>query len=424
MRALGILLGMLLFLLPGRAHAAGRCDDGGEFGPEVAAAREVVRAWCDCEGAASPGAYAACAWGVIRQLADDGALPRLCRGRVRQFATRSTCGRGDVVACCEKSATGPWRATRRSASRGCRSPQGGAACDAFFPHLDYACEAGSGCRVNRCGDGILDPKNGEGCEPPGVGLCDPWCQVIVCGNGVIDPGEQCEPPRTPTCDFTCRARNCGDGVIEPDVEECEPPNTQTCDAECYVRHDCGNGIVDAGYGEQCEPPGTATCDAQCHFVHTCGNGVIEPGEECDGQPACNGDCALTRSMCCQLGDLCFDGTATDIFSEYQFAKGCGYILSGRTTYGICEGAEPCPPPIVPGIGCRVGSCGDEPIDPLSLCCQHPDGTCTGTTATTAGAVSGCGWATFPPPAQGDVDRLMLGTCGGDGRCVPLASGTP
>ena len=426
MLARGFLLGVTGVLFAGAALAAGRCDDGGEFGPAVAAAREAVRARCDCDGAASPGAYAACAWSVIRHLADDGTLPRLCRGRVRQFATRSTCGRGDVIACCEKSASGPWRATRRPASKGCLLPRDGAMCEAFFPHLDYACEAGGGCRVNRCGDGILDPKNGEGCEPPGVGLCDPWCQVIVCGNGVLDPGEQCEPPRTPTCDFACRAKSCGNGIVEPETEQCEPPNTPTCDDQCYFTHDCGNGVVDATWGEECEPPGTGTCGATCMYVHTCGNGVVELGEECDGQALCDASCRLTRSLCCQLGEFCFGGSASDIGEEYFFSKGCNYTLGGATTSGVCEGTQPCPPPAPPDSICRAGSCVDVPIDPLPLCCQRPDGTCSGSIATTSGGVVGCGWGTFPPPEQGDVERLIVGTCASDGRCVPLTSdgGTP
>ena len=47
-----------------------------------------------------------------------------------------------------------------------------------------------------CGNGIVDPQNGETCDPPGTpaggngNLCGPDC--TVCGDGTVDPGEQCD----------------------------------------------------------------------------------------------------------------------------------------------------------------------------------------------------------------------------------------
>ena len=415
------LIGLLVLLLPLDASAAGKCDAGGIYGPAAAAAREAVRARCDCAGAASHPAYEQCAWRVIQDVVAAGELPAMCRGRVRQFATRSTCGRDDVVPCCIKHGNGPWRPAIARRSEGCVPPRNGAACNALFAQLEYACLPDSACRYNVCGDGILDPKDGEGCEPPGVGLCDAYCQVIVCGNGKIDPGEQCEPPRTASCDPNCQTKHCGDGIVDPVNEECEPPNTPTCDAQCYILRACGNGVVDAYAGEECEPPGTATCDATCHFKGTCGNGVIEPGEECDGQAGCTADCKLLRSVCCDVSGGCLGGAVSDDFSAYfNFFKPCYLLVGGQGSYGVCEGTEACPPPFPPDIGCRVGSCGDAPIEPLPLCCQQAAGGCRAIVASTAGAVGGFGCGTFPPPEQGDIDRLMLGTCGADGRCVPAS----
>jgi hypothetical protein len=410
---------IFLLLVPTGADAAGKCEDGGARGPAVAAAREVLRARCDCEGAASAVAYRQCAWGVIQELAASGALPRMCRGRVRQFATRSTCGRDGFIVCCEGPTAAKMRGVLRRAEDGCRlPPRNGGFCVGRFEHLEYACPKGEGCAQSYCGDGILDFHSNEDCEPPGVGLCDPWCQAIVCGNGQIDPGEQCEPPGTTTCSRECRARSCGNGVVEPGTEECEPPGTPTCDAQCYRIRGCGNGLVEAALGEECEPPGTASCDAQCKFVHTCGDGVVEPGEECDGQPGCATDCNLLRSLCCDLGGACVSGAATTDFAAYfNFFKGCGQVLGGSGSYGVCEGTEPCAEPLG-SLGCRIGSCSDRPIDPLPLCCDEIDGTCRDTIATTAGAIGGFGCSTFPPPDDGDVPRLKVGTCGPAGRCVP------
>jgi hypothetical protein len=418
MRTRHVLLGLIVLLLPAAAAAAGKCDVGGVHGAAVVAARALVREHCDCAAATGHARYVECAWRVAQQLAADGALPRMCRGRVRQYASRSTCGRDDVVACCVKHGSASWRPVLRDVARGCGIRRADIWCEAALPHLDDACDPGGGCRQSQCGDGILDRRNGEACEPRGVGLCDAWCQVIVCGNGALDPGEDCEPPNTPTCDHVCRTRHCGDGVVNPDNEQCEPPNTPSCNANCLFDHRCGNGVVDASWGEECEPPGAGPCDASCQYVHRCGNRVVELGEECDGQPQCDPSCKLVRTQCCQLGEWCFDGVATDIVGEYFFAKGCGYTLGGTTSSGVCEGADACPDPVPPELGCRLGSCTDEPIDPLPLCCQHADGTCTGSIATTTGSVGGCGWGTFPPPQQGDFERLIVGTCGADGRCVP------
>jgi len=77
-------LGLLMLSLPSAAVAASTCDEGGEHAAAVLAAREAIRAGCDCSGAVSHAAYVRCAWDVIAQLADDGTLPRMCRGRLRQ----------------------------------------------------------------------------------------------------------------------------------------------------------------------------------------------------------------------------------------------------------------------------------------------------------------------------------------------------
>jgi hypothetical protein len=210
---------------------------------------------------------------------------------------------------------------------------------------------------------------------------------------------------------------CGDGIVDPrNGEACEPPGSPGCDEFCQVVSACGDGVLELFIGEECEPPATATCDASCQFIHTCGNGVIEPGEECDGQPGCGTDCLVPRSLCCNLGGACLGGAATNGFDAYNFGKAC-FIVGGTGSFGVCEGTEPCPPP-APPFGCVIGACGDHPIDPLPLCCQHVDGTCDATVATSAAAVGAFGCLPFPPPPTGDIDRLVVGSCGGNGRCVP------
>lgn len=353
------ILFLMLLLVPFEARAAGRCDAGGEYAGAVANARSTIRSGCDCAGAASRNAYLSCARSVIAELSANGLLPRMCRSRVQQYASRSTCGRDDVLACCLKTGSGPWRPALRPSARGCVAPRG-EACTSGFPHLEDACLPNSGCLVGPCGDGVVDV----------------------------------------------------------DTEQCEPPGTPSCDAQCRFIHACGNGVLDSYSGEECD--GTPGCGSNCQFTNVCGNGTIEPGEECDSQPGCTAQCALGRAACCDLGgNGCFGGSEpTDFLAYWNVFKGC-YILGGAGSYGTCEG-DPCPPPAPPEIGCRTGSCTDGPIDPMPLCCDEPDGSCRDTTAITAGALGSFGCGLFPPPDQGSVPRLMLGSCGGNGRCVPAS----
>lgn len=62
-----------------------------------------------------------------------------------------------------------------------------------------------------CGNNIVE--DGEDCEPPGIGSCTDECVALscelpvgaeaVCGNGVVEEGEGCEPPGTLACNDTC-----------------------------------------------------------------------------------------------------------------------------------------------------------------------------------------------------------------------------
>jgi hypothetical protein len=72
---------------------------------------------------------------------------------------------------------------------------------------------------------------------------------------------------------------------------------------------CGNNVVE--YGEDCDGTDDAACDGLCAACSCpapmCGNDVLEPGEECDGTDddacpgACDGGCSCPES--CSSGDL-------------------------------------------------------------------------------------------------------------------------
>jgi cysteine-rich repeat protein len=66
------------------------------------------------------------------------------------------------------------------------------------------------CPPSRCGDGCVDPRTGETCDPPNTATCDANCHTIaaaVCGNGILETGEQCDDGNVINldgCNSTCK----------------------------------------------------------------------------------------------------------------------------------------------------------------------------------------------------------------------------
>ena len=191
-----------------------------------------------------------------------------------------------------------------------------------------------------CGNGVIDP--GEDCStcpadvpcPPGEECVGGICQPL-CGNGVVDPGEDCEI--------------CPADVICPPGDEC-------VDGICQVL--CGNGIVDPG--EDCStcptdvpcPPGEECVAGVCDLL--CGNGSVDPGEDCANCPA---------DVPCPPGEECVAGVCVPL---------CG---NGVADPG--EDCENCPTdiPCPPGEECVAGLCqplcGNGVVDPGENCANCP-----------------------------------------------------
>jgi cysteine-rich repeat protein len=95
-----------------------------------------------------------------------------------------------------------------------------------------------------------------------TGTLNGWTLTVVtaaiCGDGVLDPGEQCDDGNGVSgdgCDSNCTPTACGNGVVSPG-EDCDDGNTVSgdeCPATCHTSEsDCGdcidndgNGLVDA-----------------------------------------------------------------------------------------------------------------------------------------------------------------------------------
>ena len=123
----------------------------------------------------------------------------------------------------------------------------------------------AGCLLNVCGDNLPDtagPNNIEGCDlgvangtSSMVGSCDATCNIVGCGNGIVDPGEQCDLGSdtmghslntvTSHCP-NCQLPFCGDMFTETGVEACDPGavgvDSASCNRNCTAPS-CGDGIL-------------------------------------------------------------------------------------------------------------------------------------------------------------------------------------
>ncbi len=221
----------------------------------------------------------------------------------------------------------------------------------------------------------------------------------VCGDGVIDEGEQCDGNNLGgenclSLGFAGGLLACS-GACRFIVTGCNPVST------------CGNGTIDPGEecdgtlldGETClsrgYSGGTLACQVTCRFDETgctsilCGNGEIDPGEDCDGTAAfeetcetlgyyggtlaCMENCRFDPSSCMSFG-TCGDGIRQEEHGEecdldelgQQTCEDLGYYggtlgCTGECTFDLtsCMGA---------------GRCGDGILQPADEQC---DGTFLG-----------------------------------------------
>jgi cysteine-rich repeat protein len=129
----------------------------------------------------------------------------------------------------------------------------------------------------------------------------------VCGNAVVDAGEQCDDGNKTAgdgCSATCQIEVavCGNGILQTG-EACDDGNKTAgdgCSATCQIEVAvCGNGIRE--FGEACDDGNKTAgdgCSATCQIeVAVCGNGIREFGEGCDdgnvvGGDGCSASCVV------------------------------------------------------------------------------------------------------------------------------------
>ena len=231
-----------------------------------------------------------------------------------------------------------------------------------------------------CGDGILD--EGEQCDcgnAPGQvpercvssnsdtlpNRCRTNCQLPGCGDGVVDEGERCDDGNLEPgdgCSIICEVERCGNGVIDPD-EVCDDGNVvggDGCSADCNSDESCNNGITDFAAGELCD----------------CGDGslALPPGCEApNGAPSgsCTADC---KTVYCgngvvNDGEVCDDGNTRsgdgcsgDCLSDESC--GNGYVDVAADPPEQCDmGSDNADTPDAPcRTDCTQRQCGDGVVD--------------------------------------------------------------
>jgi fibro-slime domain-containing protein len=102
----------------------------------------------------------------------------------------------------------------------------------------------------------------------------------TCGDGITASNEVCDDGANnggyDSCTADCLGfgPRCGDGVVQAQYGEQCDDGTNTggynhCNPNCTLGPRCGDGIVQANDGEQCDDGsanGSGTCDATCHVV--------------------------------------------------------------------------------------------------------------------------------------------------------------
>lgn len=316
-------------------------------------------------GPGGPGAPRSCQ--TSADCPDDG---NACNGTEQCNTGTGACESVNPIACQPDPDDGC--ATRCAASTG--------ACEKVDSNCPGSCEADADCHEapdNLCttdtcasppGDCSHTPitcsDDDNGCAracAPATGACyqvDSNCPAspALCGNGVVDPGEECEPGDWASCGHkiiyctkACRwPDQCPGGccdVVTACSETVMGEGSRTCvhvtctytnsDPECccapagvpieLINQDCpargrvsGSSSLCPGCfttsGDMtCDPsagigswfPGGITCTETCSDPCHCGDGELDPGEECDGKPGCTScQCALTcaPSTNCQAAD--------------------------------------------------------------------------------------------------------------------------
>jgi hypothetical protein len=257
-----------------------------------------------------------------------------------------------------------------------------------------SCAAGAAI-VEVCGPPPTDAGSCTSCEPgESESVCVERC--VICGDGLLDPGETCDPPDECPTSATCIA---SDSCMVATLEG-EPAS---CNARCSIET-----IEVCADADQCCPVGcNAVDDGDCSA--SCGNGAVEPG----AGETCEMDSELPCPESCDDGDVCTEDLLSGSLANCNAACAHIAISMPRPEDGCCPpGAHSlqdpdCPPVCGNGVPEAAESC-----DPCPTNCADTDA-CT--LDTLAGSATDCSAVCMHGP--------ITSPAGGDGCCPPGANTT-
>ena len=214
----------------------------------------------------------------------------------------------------------------------------------------------------------------------------------LCGNAKVDPNEDCDNAENNSdvtanaCRTSCTFPVCGDGIIDALFgETCDDGdgNSNTTPDACRRTCSppiCGDGIVDSG--EECDAK--TDCTEQCTFTaqpaHVCGNGIMEESEQCDDgniidADGCSALCVIEESIC---GDGVLDVDETCDDQNLLDGDGCSSLCAVEVATcgnGNIDAGEECDDGVrnadtEPGrcrTTCTSPRCGDAILDTEEEC---------------------------------------------------------
>ncbi len=170
---------------------------------------DSLRAIQNCQDTALP-ELPACGDGIPNtgEQCDDGQPSRTCNAD----CTTARCGDGILNRLAEETCDPGSAGETGSCNRNCTAVRCGdgvlnkaarEVCDPAPATGTKKCEKKT-CQAPRCGDGIVNSQAGEQCEvssAAGAPHCTSKCKKPVCGNRVVEPGEECD-------EGTLRSRRC------------------------------------------------------------------------------------------------------------------------------------------------------------------------------------------------------------------------
>ncbi len=204
------------------------------------------------------------------------------------------------------------------------------------------------------------PQCTNTCLPRGSTIARTQDVPVLCGNGVVDPGEDCDLAASFT---NSNNRTEQESLGTSCTIRCLRPGNSLSG---IGNGQCGNGRVEPEVGEQCDPAvgsaGARTCTAQCLFagsaetatpevlssgVTYCGDGVIADGEACE--PGLNGEIrGVTCSNSClhrgvgTVSQAWCDAYATEAYEQTTVERSAACRESVSVCgNGIVERGEDC-----------------------------------------------------------------------------------